>query len=243
MSTSQRRQQRAFSIPELLAILAILAILMAILLPSLQGARDQAARTRCLNNIRQIGQGIAVYVHDHRELPPAGATPVFYASHRTGLLALGGPGSFSRDALACPEGWASIGDPNWYRSRGLDPTGAAHMDYAYWGGRYAEADPRSRIFKYREGDKGTRILVTDIIPDLSTGPVVQAIGEGNHHRPTAQPMSVHAVDPAGRPTGKANRVQALGGSILFSDYSARWYGPENFSGRSEGLCYPPPDRW
>jgi len=51
-------------------VISIIALLIAILLPSLKKARDQAKLTVCLNNIRQVGLGFAYYGEDYRQQPP-----------------------------------------------------------------------------------------------------------------------------------------------------------------------------
>jgi prepilin-type N-terminal cleavage/methylation domain-containing protein len=61
----QRRRISAFTLIELLVVISIISLLMAILLPSLGKAREQARRATCMTNLRSIGQGIFLYAHDN----------------------------------------------------------------------------------------------------------------------------------------------------------------------------------
>ena len=55
----------AFTLVELLVVIAIIAILMALLMPALRLAYDQAAAIRCVNSLRQLSIAWLTYVTDN----------------------------------------------------------------------------------------------------------------------------------------------------------------------------------
>ncbi len=64
-------RKRAFTLIELLVVIAIIAVLMGILMPSLRAAKEQAKRTRCAANLRDIGRALVMYGDTYdQKLPP-----------------------------------------------------------------------------------------------------------------------------------------------------------------------------
>ncbi len=63
-------QRKAFTLIELLVVIAIIALLAAILFPVFARARENARKSSCGNNMKQIGLGIAQYTQDYDEMMP-----------------------------------------------------------------------------------------------------------------------------------------------------------------------------
>ena len=64
------QRKTAFTLIELLVVIAIIAILAAILFPVFARARENARRSSCQSNLKQIGLGILQYVQDYDEKLP-----------------------------------------------------------------------------------------------------------------------------------------------------------------------------
>jgi prepilin-type N-terminal cleavage/methylation domain-containing protein len=102
--------KRAFTLIELLVVIAIIAILAALLLPTLSRSKATAHRAACLNNCKQINQGVLLYAHDSADTFPALARPnpypngeaFFFKELMKSYVGLSGPPRKGDRLFVCP---------------------------------------------------------------------------------------------------------------------------------------------
>jgi prepilin-type N-terminal cleavage/methylation domain-containing protein len=130
--TTFRNRQSAFTLIELLVVVAIIAILSALLLPSVQNAKERGKQAVCLSNMRQIHLMVMNYAEDHNGWFPQVYFATFNLFYSRGVMWDDGSGEQwlpsylpkNKNILRCPGREAKF-----YNDTGLPPGFGA--DYYY----------------------------------------------------------------------------------------------------------------
>jgi prepilin-type processing-associated H-X9-DG protein/prepilin-type N-terminal cleavage/methylation domain-containing protein len=232
-------RRRAFTLVELLVVIGILVVLIAVLLPAVVRARQQAIRLKCQSNLRSIGHGLTMYVQQYRYYPGAAASS---ASGMYGVWPVrirpfvGGEQSI----FDCP---AEDSDCEWKKNAPPRPAAVlATADDARFG--YDVGEPLitlrfsygynhfGTVFSYIDPKTGThRGLGLATIPS-SMGPIGGELSAGRVRRPSemiaitdsnADGKQDYLIWPSVDGWGPPGLIHSGGANVLFCDGHVQWY--------------------
>lgn len=208
------RESRGFTLIELLVVIAIISILAAILFPVFARARENARRSSCASNLKQISLGVLQYTQDYDE-----QFPVHSATAATGWVVQLGPYLKSTQIFQCPS------DSN------VDPTTPGNVGYTDYAMNSmflfippSPVTPRGLSLAAVTHPSLTVILCEDTdnaSPGTNTVANFYATGNGNSHQGTAVTARL-ATFRGTSSTGAAQR-HLDGANFAFADGHVKWY--------------------
>jgi len=160
------RKCNGFTLIELLVVVAIIVILIAVLMPSLSSAREQARSVGCLSNLRSIGIAFSGYLAEGDNRYPSQPYEPYFGIYSD-------PAHPERN-VANATWWGAIGPNMNWQKYGYDPNAPDYFDRSANRtiGRCPSDTSRNGSFSYRAN---FNVIVN---PDLQYSPANGALMHG-----------------------------------------------------------------
>ena len=217
------RKRTGFTLIELLVVIAIIAILAAILFPVFARARENARRSSCQSNLKQIGLGMFQYTQDYDE-----KLPLWFADNNgtAGFNAVTtGAGSPSVD-----QGWAELIQPYIRSTQIMQCPSETNPPIAAGGNSTGYTDYMGNTY-----DINAQGGMVAMVAPAQTVLAVDWLSQGsqgsfaaNYNWSDGMPADTGQVDQFRRHLG--------GDNFLFSDGHVKWLKPQNVVSRGTYPC-------
>jgi prepilin-type N-terminal cleavage/methylation domain-containing protein/prepilin-type processing-associated H-X9-DG protein len=253
LNLGHRAPKKGFTLIELLVVIAIIAILAAILFPVFGRARDNARRSACQSNLKQIGLAYNQYFQDYderfpptvteRNAPGSGTTDTadpstirdysiqvkLYPYTKSGdvnptLNAVRGGGIWK-----CPSGepWPVSSSKQWYST----DYGSNHNDWglangnSYYNGNASNFNDPSNHPDFGFNAQSTLANIAYPAQFILVGEAARANGTPSRGGMYPQPWEFDDSASSSQ-QGRIFKRHFDGANILFSDGHVKWVKPE-----------------
>jgi prepilin-type N-terminal cleavage/methylation domain-containing protein len=244
--TTSRVLRTGFTLIELLVVVAIIALLLAILLPSLTRAREQARRAVCLANLHQMGNAFGLYAADSNQFLPLRDSFTYYIKANFRQRVNYGPlyGRYiGRDmhVFYCPGNTVYVYDHPEYGARSFfkDNIRLTFGGYMYAVPQQMGTHPRlthRSVYPENALANGRHANGHNVHGDYVfwRNWLINNRGYDPLRRPlSAQPLMSDALIDSDTTTGSRPGYKAVhwgvGYNVLYADFHAKWVGdPDRF---------------
>ena len=233
-NTTMQRKISGFTLIELLVVIAIIAILAAILFPVFARARENARRSSCLSNLKQIGLGVMQYSQDYDEFLPSGTVGGTYQAGRgwSGQIL---PYVKSQQVFVCPNeqgrpGVAVTPGEAYYSyayNHGLlrEENGSAYDNFSSLKNLAAYNATAMTVMLHEAGGPDYVLEEGENRSVISNAREVNSSGQGVPQGTVMYPQSSWMFQQS--PQSSFRHME--GSNFLCADGHAKWYKPERVS--------------